>query len=579
MGSEIDLSLLFAGTSGPRDATIVGVGEAYGAEEARQGRPFVGESGALLTDLLASSGINRSEMLLTNLINARPAGNDMKLFFHKTAAARKAGAPCIDGLYPKPELIAGLAKLRAQLAVIRPKLVIGFGNYPLWALTQGNYKIRDASGYKVPAGIVSWRGSQLRIQIGDNYECAYLPVLHPAAAMRQWAWTYMIRHDLKARVPLALNNEWGEPEYEFLIQPSFDDVILYLGIIIQSLIAGPTRISVDIESIGNHIDCCGLATSKTEAICIPFTKNDDPADNYWSESQELEIIHHLRRIFTHPNAEIIGQNYLYDAQYFALYWAVISPCHLDTMIAHHVCWPGTPKDLSHLSSLYCKYHRYWKDDSRYRGKNVSDEQHWTYNCRDCVIDWEISYEVEKSAEKLGLLGQLAAQMRQFQMTLRMMLRGIRIDLVTRAKVSLEIAEQVVLYEKRFEIMMPQAVWPRKPKASPWYNSPKQLGEIFYDVLGVHEIRQRKTGSRTTDDAALETLLLREPLLAPIIRAMQEYRSLSVFQNNFCRAALDSDSRMRCSFNIAGTETFRWSSSENAFGRGTNLQNIPVGTED
>jgi hypothetical protein len=37
--------------------------------------------------------------------------------------------------------------------------------------------------------------------------------------------------------------------------------------------------------------------------------------------------------------------------------------------------------------------------------------------------------------------------------------------------------------------------------------------------------------------------------------------------------------MKCSFNTAGTETFRWSSSTNAFWRGTNLQNIPKGEEN
>jgi DNA polymerase I-like protein with 3'-5' exonuclease and polymerase domains len=43
--------------------------------------------------------------------------------------------------------------------------------------------------------------------------------------------------------------------------------------------------------------------------------------------------------------------------------------------------------------------------------------------------------------------------------------------------------------------------------------------------------------------------------------------------------LDVDKRMRCSFNTGGTETYRFSSSKNAFGSGGNLQNIPSGTED
>jgi DNA polymerase I-like protein with 3'-5' exonuclease and polymerase domains len=43
---------------------------------------------------------------------------------------------------------------------------------------------------------------------------------------------------------------------------------------------------------------------------------------------------------------------------------------------------------------------------------------------------------------------------------------------------------------------------------------------------------------------------------------------------FLTAEVDADSRLRTSYNVAGTETGRWSSSTNAFGSGTNLQNFP-----
>ena len=82
-----------------------------------------------------------------------------------------------------------------------------------------------------------------------------------------------------------------------------------------------------------------------------------------------------------------------------------------------------------------------------------------------------------------------------------------------------------------------------------------------------------------NEEALERIKRIEPVLTPIVEMLQEYRSLGFFLNTFCRAKLDPDDRMRCSYNIGGTETYRWSSSENAFGRGTNLQNLPKGIED
>jgi len=72
---------------------------------------------------------------------------------------------------------------------------------------------------------------------------------------------------------------------------------------------------------------------------------------------------------------------------------------------------------------------------------------------------------------------------------------------------------------------------------------------------------------------------REPITKPLIRAIQEYRSLGVFLSTFVLAGLDYDKRMRCSYNICGTETYRFSSSKNPFESGTNLQNIPKGNEE
>jgi hypothetical protein len=87
--------------------------------------------------------------------------------------------------------------------------------------------------------------------------------------------------------------------------------------------------------------------------------------------------------------------------------------------------------------------------------------------------------------------------------------------------------------------------------------------------------------RTLNDDALQTISLREPLLKPLINAISDIRTMGIFLSNFLTAALDSDQRMRCAYNIGGSAsgksapvTYRLSSSENAFGSGTNLQNVP-----
>ena len=86
---------------------------------------------------------------------------------------------------------------------------------------------------------------------------------------------------------------------------------------------------------------------------------------------------------------------------------------------------------------------------------------------------------------------------------------------------------------------------------------------------------------TLNDDALQQISRREPLLKPLINAISDIRTMGIFLSNFLTAPLDEDQRMRCAYNIGGSaggksapKTYRLSSSENAFGSGTNLQVIP-----
>jgi DNA polymerase I-like protein with 3'-5' exonuclease and polymerase domains len=78
---------------------------------------------------------------------------------------------------------------------------------------------------------------------------------------------------------------------------------------------------------------------------------------------------------------------------------------------------------------------------------------------------------------------------------------------------------------------------------------------------------------------LEKVAAREPLLRPLVDKIEEYRSIGVFLSNFLADKRDKDGRLRSAFNIGGTYTFRFSSNENAFGSGLNLQNIPGEDKD
>nr|NIS77741.1 hypothetical protein [Deltaproteobacteria bacterium] len=223
---------------------------------------------------------------------------------------------------------------------------------------------------------------------------------------------------------------------------------------------------------------------------------------------------------------------------------------------------------------------YWKDEGKEWDSNTPEEELWVYNCKDCVVTYEVSDVLDAQIDHLQLRDQYNFQMKMFRHALYAMLRGVRINKELRATVAMELSEAGSQYEAWFQNLIgPDVHEPPKSKtAKPWYRSPQQQVKLFYDELGIKPVTNRKTGRPTADDDALKKIGKREPVLSPLTDALANYRSIGVLYSTFIKAPLDPDGRVRCSYNVAGTDTFRFSSSKNAFGGGMNLQNITSGEE-
>lgn len=132
---------------GAADADVVFVGEAPGYEEDRQGRPFVGPAGALLTRLLQGIGLERDEVFITNVVKCRPPSNRD----------------------PQPEEISACNDyLLAQIALITPKVICALGRFAAQTLIDPKLSIsREHGRPRRMSGIL------------------YMPIYHPAAALHQ----------------------------------------------------------------------------------------------------------------------------------------------------------------------------------------------------------------------------------------------------------------------------------------------------------------------------------------------------------------------------------------------------------
>lgn len=153
-----------------------------------------------------------------------------------------------------------------------------------------------------------------------------------------------------------------------------------------------------------------------------------------------------------------------------------------------------------------------------------------------------------------------------------MMRGFAVDMAAREVACADLRERINRY-RFFLDRMAGAIWDRglNPRSN------KMLREFFYDTMRFKEIITSKKGVRkvSLDRTALEklneTYLYARPFVSHILEVRDLSRQLEVLSTD-----VDSDNRFRSSYNIAGTETGRPSSSENAFGTGGNAQNIAPG---
>jgi len=147
--------------AGDADADLMFVGEAPGADEDRQGLPFVGRAGQLLNQMLEGIGLARDDVFIANVLKSRPPGNRDPLPLEIDAC--------------KPYLFK-------QIALIEPTVICTLGNFATKLLT-GN-----------PAGITRVRGAPQVHELGGR-TVFLLPLFHPAAALRTPAVKETLRED------------------------------------------------------------------------------------------------------------------------------------------------------------------------------------------------------------------------------------------------------------------------------------------------------------------------------------------------------------------------------------------------
>jgi len=566
---------------GPLNAKVLIVGEAPGETEEIRGVPFVGPSGMELNRMLQEAGMSRSEVFCTNLCRSRPPRNDIELYIRKsskfTKKVTKADQKRIDaGINPykfvplrdmlvDPKVMEGFIELKKEIELVKPQIIITVGNASMWALT-GRW------------GITKWRGSMLNY-VSAGRDTKLIPTYHPAAILRQWDWRAIGVADLRRAARFRDGTPYPTRERRFILRPNFDQATHTLETLISRAdLLGDNavlRLSFDIETRAGHIACAGISWSYSDAICIPLMCAER-REGYWLLDEEVRIVQLLQTLLTHRRVRVVGQNILYDSQYTWRWWHFVPRVDQDTMISQHAIFSDMPKSLAFQASMYADFYVFWKEEGKDWEKNMREEELWHYNCLDCVYTDEVGQVELETIRSLGLQNVHDFQQSMFWPVLQAMQRGVRIDLKRRNELIIEVKGEIARRQTFIDKILGHPLN---------VDSPKQMHALFYgDFRMPVQMKRGKKGepSRPTlDDDALQKLRRIEPLLTPLVNSIADIRTLGKFLSNFLCRPLDTDSRMRCAFNIGGSEsgksapkTYRLSSSENAFGSGTNLQNIP-----
>lgn len=550
---------------GPIPARIMLVGEAWGQEEERKGIPFVGASGQELNRMLQEAGLMRSQVYVSNLVNARPPDNEMAAWVYDKKVKLWKKRECPKEFIPfrdrrvAPIFVEGGRQLEKEIASVQPNLIIACGGYPLWALTGHN-------------GIMKWRGSHLQMNGASSPKI--IPTIHPSAILRQWDLRAIAVSDLRRARRESESRTYDLPQWRFIIRPTFDQAVQGLQSLLDRAQTHDLWIDLDLETRAGHIACCGLSWSLTEAMCLPFLCVERRS-GYWSLDEEAYLVWMLFRLLTHPRVKVRWQNGLYDAQYIHRHWHFVPNGMQDTMISQHSLFCQLPKTLHFQASMYARYYVYWKDEGKNWDPKMGEDQLWRYNLEDCVYTREVGESELRSVEKLGLQDVHEFQQRFFYPVLKAMLRGIHVRTDQRDKLIMETQEVISNGQSMLFSVLGH---PLNPASHP------QMVKLFYTDFAQPPIMTRATKNAparvTCNDEALTRIGEREPLLKPITDTIADLRTLGKFMEMLTKP-LDIDGRMRCSYNIGGSTSgksapysYRLSSSENAFGSGTNLQNIP-----
>ncbi|WP_343592500.1 DNA polymerase I [Paracidovorax wautersii] len=284
-----------------------------------------------------------------------------------------------------------------------------------------------------------------------------------------------------------------------------------------------------------------------------------------------EVLARLKPWLEDASRPKLGQHVKYDRHVFANHGVDVRGYAHDTMLQSYVLEVHKPHGLASLAERHLGRSGISYEDLCGKGVHqipfaqVAVDKATAYSCEDSDQTLDVHRVLWPLLQgQAGLLDIYALEMASSEALFRIERNGVLIDAPTLAGQSHELGQRILqLEQEAYEI------------AGQPFNlgSPKQLGEIFFDKLGLPVVKKTATGARSTDEEVLEKLAEDYPLPAKIL----EHRSLSklkgTYTDKLSQLANPRTGRVHTHYAQAVAVTGRLSSND------PNLQNIPIRTAE
>ncbi|CAN7505302.1 DNA polymerase I [Acidovorax delafieldii] len=284
-----------------------------------------------------------------------------------------------------------------------------------------------------------------------------------------------------------------------------------------------------------------------------------------------EVLARLKPWLEDPKHHKLGQHIKYDRHVFANHGIEVQGYAHDTMLQSYVLEVHKPHNLTSLAERHTGRKGITYEDLCGKGAHqipfaqVPVDKAAAYSCEDSDQTLDVHnalWPLLQADDKLRFIYEL--EIASSEALYRIERNGVLIDAPTLAAQSHELGQRILQLEtEAYEIA-----------GQPFnLSSPKQLGEIFFDKLGMPVVKKTATGARSTDEEVLEKLAEDYPLPAKLLEHRGLVKLKGTYTDKLAQLALPRTGRVHTHYAQAVAVTGRLSSND------PNLQNIPIRTPE